>query len=134
MLTRTTKTKELVTQLFHQSTVPLSLEQAYRTVKETFPKTAYSTVYRIAQQLQQAGQLTQVDWRERGSFFEWADRAHHHHVVCENCGQVTDLDDQTLGVELTQVTKKTGYIIKKHSIELTGVCAPCQTNYQGKNL
>lgn len=132
MLTRTTKTKQLVTQLFHDSATPLSLEKVYQAVKKKLPKTAYSTVYRIAQHLQQTGQLTQVDWRERGSFFEWADREHHHHVVCESCGQVTDLDDHTLGVELTQITKKTGYLIKNHSIELTGVCSPCQTTYPGE--
>lgn len=124
--TRSTKTKGVVEELLQKNHSPLSLEEIYKLVKKQLPKTAYSTVYRIIRKLESQGLLIRTDWKDRGGKFELANRPHHHHLVCESCDSVVDIDDKILNFNEKNVSKNTGFIIKNHSIELTGVCSPCQ--------
>lgn len=126
MSERNTKTKMLVTQLFSMSQEPLSLQEVYSRVQKKLPATAHSTVYRIVMRLQEEGHIHAVDWRERGSRYEWAGLPHHHHVVCQLCGAVADLADTDVNYDEQKIRRKTGFIIKHHSIELEGICKDCQ--------
>lgn len=71
------------------------------------------------------GMLKQIDWRERGCRFEWAGFEHHHHLVCQECGKITKVDDQLLKFRTEDISQKTGFYIKDHSIEIFGECSPC---------
>lgn len=128
MQVRNTKTKLLVANFFKDNPNPLSLSQVFELVRVKLPKTAHSTVYRIVKDFLTDGKLIQIDWRQRGSFFEWADREHHHHLVCDSCNEITDIDDEVLGFQIEQLSRQTGFQIKNHSIEISGVCAPCQSS------
>src|ERR1700760_28253 len=94
---RSTPARRAVTEIFATAPVPVSLREVHERVRETLPDTAYSTVFRLVQRLEAEGRLNRVDWRERGSRYEWADRAHHHHIVCGECGHTVDLGDADLG-------------------------------------
>jgi Fe2+ or Zn2+ uptake regulation protein len=123
---RNTKTKELITHIFETTQGPLSLQEIWRYVKISLPATAYSTVFRVVLRLEAAGAVKRVDWRERGSRYEWARHPHHHHIVCQICRQVSDLDDADLNYDEQYIQQKTGYLTKHHSIELEGICPACQ--------
>jgi Fur family transcriptional regulator, ferric uptake regulator len=123
---RNTKTKQAVAAVFRNSKTPLKLTEVYRLVKLIHPQIAYSTVYRIVQMFEKEKLLISVDWRERASRYEWAKHAHHHHLLCSSCGEVKDIDDATLNFNVSAVTEKTGFVINEHSIELFGLCKPCQ--------
>jgi Fur family ferric uptake transcriptional regulator len=51
---------------------------------------------------------------------------HHHHVICDNCGQVAELDECLLGPFETLVAERTKFAIDGHSLEFHGRCAACQ--------
>jgi Fur family ferric uptake transcriptional regulator len=123
---RNTRTKEAVVQIFQSFAAPIALNELYTFIKVSLPKTAFSTIFRITRQLEEEGKIIQVDWRERGSRYEWADLPHHHHIVCESCDAVTDIDDSTLRFDIDKVAEDTGYVINSHSIELRGLCAKCR--------
>ncbi len=123
---RQTKTKGAVIHYLQSTASPLSLDEMYRAGLIDLPQTAYSTIYRIVQQLEASGLVIRVDWRERGSRYEWAGLPHHHHIVCESCTGVTDVTDTLLHYDDAEITKKTGFIVKHHSVELFGLCKPCQ--------
>jgi Fur family ferric uptake transcriptional regulator len=123
---RTTRVTRLVTEIFEVSTGPLSLRELHDRVREDLPGTAYSTIFRLAGRLEQERKINRVDWRERGSRFEWAQRPHHHHIVCGDCGDTVDLDDRELGFSKRRIQTRTGFRVTHHSIELEGTCASCQ--------
>lgn len=123
---RNTRTKEAVAHVFQSFAAPIALNELYQFIKMSLPKTAFSTIFRIVRQLEEEGKIIPVDWRERGSRYEWADLPHHHHIVCEDCGSVTDIDDKTLDFDQKRVAKATGYRVDHHSIELKGLCGKCQ--------
>lgn len=126
MKSRNTKTKMLVSSIFEQSEVPLLMTEVFERVQKAVPNVAYSTIYRIVQNLHEAGTLVAIDWRERGSRYEWAHKTHHHHLVCNSCGEVADVDDELLQFSTQAVAQKTGFFVKDHSIELFGECSSCQ--------
>jgi Fe2+ or Zn2+ uptake regulation protein len=123
---RSTRTKEAVEHVLMAYASPVSLNDLYQFIKTSLPKTAFSTVFRIVRRLEEEGKIIRIDWRERGSRYEWADLPHHHHIVCQICGNVTDIDDTVLNFDENTVKKHTGYTIQRHSIELEGVCPDCQ--------
>lgn len=123
---RHTRTKEAVVQVMQTYASPIALHELYQFIKVSLPKTAFSTIFRIVKQLEDEGKVVPIDWRERGSRYEWADLPHHHHIVCDSCGNVNDIKDDVLGFNDQQVTRTTGYQINYHSIELRGICTSCQ--------
>ncbi|HZR91990.1 MAG TPA: transcriptional repressor [Gaiellaceae bacterium] len=123
---RKTRTARLVVDLLQTYARPLSLQELHLHVRERLPLTAYSTVYRIVSRLEAEGKVTRVDWRERGSRYEWAELPHHHHVVCGMCGRSVDLEDADLGFSEARIRAATGFLVKHHSIELEGICPNCQ--------
>lgn len=124
---RNTRTKMATSQILESFAAPIALRELYAFIKLSLPKTAFSTVFRILQQLEKEGKVIRIDWRERGSRYEWAALPHHHHLVCKECGQITDIDDQTLSFNDTKISEHTGYQISRHSIELEGTCLRCQS-------
>jgi len=124
---RNTPVRQAVTRILAATPTPLSLGELHQHVRQELPATAYSTIFRLAARLEREGRITRVDWRERGSRFEWADRAHHHHIVCGDCGRSVDLEDRDLGFSERRIRSRTGFQVTHHAIELEGTCADCQT-------
>ena len=124
--TRETKTKILIAHIFQTMQKPVSLKEVFHYVQISLPKTSYSTVFRNVNLLKQTGKIIQIDWRERGSRYEWADMPHHHHIVCQICGSFTDLKECDVNFNEKKVSLVTGYIVKHHTIELEGICPKCQ--------
>ena len=123
---RKTPATRLVIDLLQTYAKPLSLQELHLRMRERLPKTAYSTVYRVISRLEAEGKINRVDWRERGSRFEWADLPHHHHIVCNVCGESTDVSDDDLGFSAGKIRAATGFVVDHHSIEVEGTCPDCQ--------
>ncbi len=127
-MTRNTRTKESVVSVLKGTNTPLLLDEICKMAKEEVGNIDFSTVYRIVKRLEESGSVARVDLRDRGCRYEWAERSHHHHVVCERCGTVKDIDDKVVGFVSESVFQKTGFLVKKHTVEVLGVCPECQKN------
>ena len=123
---RNTRASRLVTEILRSCPTPLTLAELHARVREHSPRTAHSTVFRLVTRLEQERKVVRVDWRERGSRFEWAERPHHHHLVCGDCGRTVDIEDRDFGFSEARLRARTGFLVKHHSIELEGTCPDCQ--------
>ncbi len=56
---------------------------------------------------------------------------HHHHIVCDTCGRVTEVEDLGLGVAIEQIERRTGWEVQTHRLELFGRCPTCQSSRGG---
>ncbi|WP_251548226.1 Fur family transcriptional regulator [Limosilactobacillus caecicola] len=54
----------------------------------------------------------------------------HYHVVCDNCGKITDVNTpefSAISKELADVTRRsTGYLVTRSDVEVHGICPDCQ--------
>lgn len=53
-------------------------------------------------------------------------RVHHHHMTCERCGKVIEIEDGVLESALNAIVSKHNFLLNKHLVELTGLCEECQ--------
>ena len=123
---RNTKNRDKIISILKSHSLPLKLEEIHKLVTVSLPQTAFSTVFRIVSKLEESERVIRVDWRERGSHFEWADRPHHHHIVCQVCGKAADITSEVLDIDEKKVKSQTGFKVKEHFFELEGICEGCQ--------
>jgi len=51
---------------------------------------------------------------------------HHHHLVCTACKKISSVDScRSLSREEVLISKKTGFKIKRHTLEFYGLCQDC---------
>lgn len=51
---------------------------------------------------------------------------HHHHIICDRCGRVSELDECLLGPFEEIVAERTRFVIEGHTLEFHGRCQACQ--------
>ena len=51
---------------------------------------------------------------------------HHHHIVCDRCGLVAELDECLLAPFEAVVAERTKFAIDGHTLEFHGRCAACR--------
>jgi Fur family transcriptional regulator, ferric uptake regulator len=51
---------------------------------------------------------------------------HHHHVVCRQCGQSVEAADSGLQSVVSEIARRSGYLIDTHRLELFGLCPACR--------
>jgi len=106
----------------------LSADDVYGMLKETYPNNGIATVYRTLELLEEIGVLKRMDFGDGRSRFELKDEDthHHHHLVCSNCGSITEFEDDLLDSLEVVIERKTGFKITDHVAKFYGLCATCR--------
>jgi Fur family transcriptional regulator, ferric uptake regulator len=79
------------------------------------------TIYRTLDLFSEIGALRRLDLGD-GPRYELAED-HHHHLICESCGDVSEFDECPLDLRLL---KETGFEVNSHSVEIYGRCTNCR--------
>ena len=69
-----------------------------------------------------------AEWRAR---LRGCAPTHHHHVVCSRCGRTAEIEDAGLRAVVREVTRRTGFRVDEHRLELFGLCSACQAATAG---
>lgn len=95
------------------------------------PSVDRASVYRTLELFDRLG-LTTTITRGWTPFTELAEpfKAHHHHIVCESCGKVVEIENDTLEDVLGLIAKRHHFTLSKHIVELTGICTLCRKEKQ----
>ncbi|MGW4889583.1 Fur family transcriptional regulator [Streptomyces murinus] len=88
-----------------------------------------TTVYRTLRALERTGHVDVV--RERTGERLYRPRpadGHRHYLVCRRCGHSRPVDAESVERWAETVATSTGFAEVEHTLELTGVCRPCQSD------
>jgi len=85
-----------------------------------------ATVYRTLELLVSLGLVAQTDLGGEATAFELVGGAPHHHLVCESCGAVIEMDDALFQALRADVLRRYGFDARSRHIALFGVCRDCQ--------
>jgi Fe2+ or Zn2+ uptake regulation protein len=69
-----------------------------------------STVYRTLEVFEELGILHHVHLGHGPGIYHLSRQADHHHLVCENCGQVVDLPLETLQSAFGEMISEFGFV------------------------
>lgn len=85
-----------------------------------------STVFRAVEALARDGAVRRVDLGDGRARVE-ALAAHHEHVRCDGCGEVTAVPGCLVDDVRARVAASTGYAVTDHLLVLVGRCPACRT-------
>ncbi|QEC49365.1 transcriptional repressor [Baekduia soli] len=101
------------------------LEQALRT--RGGRGVARASIYRILDELEALRMVTRVEVGQGLARFEAArEEGHHHHMVCDACGQVIPFEDPELERAIRRLAQRVTFAVAEHDVVLHGACADCR--------
>lgn len=126
---RYTSGRRAIIELLVRAGHPVSIED----IAAQLPGVPRSSAYRHLTDLQAAGLIRRVTSSDEFTRFELAEdlTEHHHHLLCINCGKVTDitlpagLEQQVTGA-ITKLADMEGFQAHSHRLDVLGLCATCQ--------
>ncbi len=110
--------KDLVS-LLEKMKLPVSVPEILNEVQAN-----KTTIYRELDNFIKEGLVSEVEFGDGKKRYELANKKHHHHVVCKNCGRVADIEIDEK--ELLSSLNQTDFKIENHSLEFFGLCGSCK--------
>lgn len=96
---------------------------------------AQSSAYRNLAVLEVAGVVRRLVATDDTARYELAEAltGHHHHLICESCGAIVDIDvpaalETGVATLAVDVAATHGFRIEHHRLDLVGVCSDCDGN------
>lgn len=125
-----TPKREAIIAFFYRKNRYATPETVWKEVKKSLPRLGLPTVYRNLEQMSKIGILTQVDGAENRFYFGLCRSKnpgkHHHHISCQKCHRVSEVENCYLDSLTTEIKERTGFWITGHKIQLTGICRNCR--------
>ncbi len=103
----------------------LSAEDVYKVLLEEDESIGLATVYRVLTQFEDAGLVIRHNFEGERAVFELNDEDHHDHMVCVECGSVTEFIDPRIEELQEKVATTHKFTIQDHSLTLYGLCKQC---------
>jgi Fur family ferric uptake transcriptional regulator len=130
---RSTDQRRLIVETFFRAPNHVSIEELLATVRLEDPKVGYATVYRTLKLLAECGVAYERRFGDGLTRYELADdTSHHDHLICVECGNITEFEEPQIEVIQEEIAARYGFILRNHKHEMYGVCPDCQAKSQAK--
>ena len=122
---RLTPQRIMILSAIENSDSHISAEEIYVRVVAKYPHVNISTVYRTLELLKRLGLVTETDLGGGRVRYHPADKGHHHHLVCQECGAIIDLDESTLFSLRDTLLREYKFIADVRHLAIFGRCVNC---------
>lgn len=121
---RWTKPRQQVLEVFIKSRLPLTVADVHSRIGGGADM---ASVYRTITLFCQEGVLSFIDTVHEGRRYELSDkyREHHHHLICDACGQIEDFEECFIEDVEKQILKKMNFQVTNHDLKFFGRCSKC---------
>ncbi len=124
---RLTPQRESVLAVIAASEQHLTAEEILKRVRTRYSYLGKSAVYRSLDLLTELGFVTQTDLGQGRIEYELHQHPHHHHLVCRNCGEITQVDHQPFTNLEKQLKLKHGFNADLDHFAIFGQCRRCDS-------
>jgi len=108
-------------------------EELYELVKKREPLVGKVTVYRTLEHLVQSGMVEELSIQKGVATYEHViGHAHHDHLICTNCGKITELSSDRLEAVKEEEIQAAGWEAESHALKVYGLCPECHGSKQAK--
>lgn len=120
-----TAKRRAILDMLNKSGEAVSPEDIKRALSRKFKKVSLPSVYKNLEDMNAIGLLAKISRPDRRLYYALCrakEGVHHHHIICEKCGRVGEVESCDL------FGKKTvnGYRITGHFLQLHGICPDCR--------
>jgi Fur family zinc uptake transcriptional regulator len=125
---RLTDIRRTVLELILQAGEPIGAYALLDRLKDRSGQGKPPTVYRALDFLLAQGLIHRVE--KLNAFVGCHEEADHPHPVqfciCAKCGAVAEFEDAAIGEAVAAMAQRSGFVVKRATVEVEGVCAACQ--------
>ena len=122
---RLTPQRIMVLSAIEDSDNHISAEEIYAQIVAKYPQVNISTVYRTLELLKRLGLVTETDLGGGRVRYHSAEKGHHHHLVCQECGAIIDLDESLLSSLKDTLLREYKFIADLRHLAVFGRCVNC---------
>ena len=129
---RLTPQRMMILSAMESSREHISAEEIYAQVAAKYPHVNISTVYRTLELLKKLGMVYEIDLGEGRIRYHAEGSGHHHHLVCQSCGKVIDIDEATLSSLKDILLHDYGFSADLRHVGIFGRCEGCRKKSSAK--
>ena len=120
--------REVILETLYNSDEHLTPESLHHLIQEKHPdlKTGIATVYRTLALLEDSNMVTSLSFGAQGKKYELGAKEHHDHLICTECGSITEFVDEKIELRQHSITEQLGFKMSDHSMQIYGICKNCQ--------
>lgn len=123
---RLTQARRAVVETVQNSTHALTPLEVFDMARKKYRRLGLVSVYRTLEKLEELQLVQRVHQPQGCQAFIAESSEHEHLLLCQNCGQVTFFEGDDLDMLIKSISKKSGYQISEHWLQLFGLCQTCQ--------
>jgi len=118
---RMTDQRRVIARVLSDANDHPDVEEVYRRATEIDGQISIATVYRTVRLFEEADILERHDFRDGRSRYELVTENHHDHMIDIESGEVIEFVDDEIEKLQALISKKLGYKLIDHRMELYGV-------------
>lgn len=119
-----TAQRQAILDLINASNRHWDAEEVNRALSDRGKSVGIATIYRGLTALDGAGLISSVQLSDRKRY-ERADKSHHDHMVCTECGKIEEFSQQKIEALQEMAAREKGFEMSGHQLILFGRCASC---------
>jgi Fe2+ or Zn2+ uptake regulation protein len=123
---RLTEARRSVVEIIQNSMRALTPVEVFDRARKKYPALGLVSVYRTIEKLEELHLIQRVHQPQGCQAFIAESGGHEHLLLCQNCGKVTFFEGDDLNALIKSLSKKTGYEIREHWLQLFGLCQSCR--------
>ena len=123
---RLTPQRMMVLDAIENSENHISAEEIYAQVVAKYSHVNISTVYRTMELLKRLGLVTETDLGGGRVRYHPVHKGRHHHLVCQECGRIIDLDEPVLYSLKDTLRREYDFEADLKHMAIFGRCAKCR--------
>jgi len=133
---RVTPQRVLILDAICQGGGHTTIGEIYAYTRRLDPTIDRSTIYRALDLFVSLGLVVSADLGTGETYYEVARPEPHHHLVCSQCGAITEIPHDTVKMLFRIIEQQHGFAAHMDHLVLPGLCSSCQaaaSDYPGKD-
>jgi Fur family ferric uptake transcriptional regulator len=122
---RASSVESVILDVLNQENTHLTSLQVYEKIRPQLPAVNPSTVYRALERLAKNDKISVSDIGTGAVVYETRKTEMHHHLVCQNCGQISTIGNEDVSVLFSALYQKNHFVTTTNHLILFGLCENC---------
>ncbi len=133
---RHTHQRNVIVEAIFASDEHFTPDELWAKLQGTDAHTSRATLYRTLTLLTEAGLLQEIDLGDGQTTFDpnFFSKPSHNHLVCIDCGEVVEFEDDHLEVLNECITRRLGFQPVKQSLRIEASCKELRSSQRCPNL
>jgi Fe2+ or Zn2+ uptake regulation protein len=111
-----------------ESSPHATAETVFALISGDLPGTSPQAVYMVLNDLTRAGLIRRFEPAGSAALYERRVGDNHHHLVCDSCGTVQDVDCAIGQAPCLTPSDGTGFQVREAEVTFWGLCERCRAN------